>query len=177
MLGQDRLGGRLAELDPHDGLESAREANRQPMSTGVRVHPCRDQNRSTARGRRRVAAAEPGAERRAGRVVVDDHRDPAPSYDAVQLGQAGLGAGPEEVGPAGVDDVDGGVGDGQRLGGAGEHRDAACAGAATGERDQVGVGLDAGDGAGALANRGRWKPVPQPMSRTSRPDQPDRALG
>ena len=93
----------------------------------------------------RVAAPEPRAERRARAVVVDHEGGAAAAYDPVELGEPGLAAGAEEVGPAGVHDVDRVVGE--------RHAPARCRGARVtfvsarvrrrGEGDQVGVRLDA----------------------------------
>ena len=109
---------------------SAREANRQPMSTGV-PGPARASTRSARPrpGRPRGSRGGTSAEGRPGRVVVDDERRAATAYDAVELGQAGLAAGAEEVGPPRVHDVDRRVGQRQRLGGALRARATLAAGA------------------------------------------------
>ena len=94
------------------------------------------------------ATGEPGAEGRAARVVVDDVRRRPGARDPLELGEAGLAAGSEEVGPARVHHVDAGVGQRQVLGGALEHRDLPVGrqppGAAPGDGAQVGVRLDTG---------------------------------
>ena len=119
---------RRRELDADHRLEvgaGARTAS--AMSTG-----CAGPARASTRTARRtsgstvgIAPAEPRAERRAGGVVVDHERRAAAAYDPVELGQAGLAAGPEEVGPARVHDVDRRVGQRERLRGPCEHVDVA----------------------------------------------------
>ena len=115
------------------------------MSTGRRCQPCIDQKRSTASG---STSGKPRrnqrAEGRPGRVVVDHERRAPAAYDPVELAQAGLRAGAEEVGPARVRHVDRRVGQGERLGAALEDADVGQrARTTTGERDERRVRLDA----------------------------------
>ena len=141
------------ELDAYDGLEvGARgeppaHVDRGPGPAAGRPEPLDDRRV----GQLRVAAPEPRPERRPGRVVVDDQGHAAATYDPVELGQPGLAARPEEVGPARVHDVDGRVGQRQRLRGARVHGDVRQGpGTPPGERDQVGMRLHARDRRGGL---------------------------
>ena len=156
---------RCAPLPP--GRRGCRSASPCRPSGG----PSRGWSRSARSrwgGQVRVAASKPVPERRAGAVVVDDQGGAPAAYDAVQLGEPGLATGSEEVGPAHVHDVDAGVGQGEVLRGAGEQHDVVeRARTTTGQGQQVGVRLDAEHPAGCAAKVGRWKPVPQPRSRTT----------
>ena len=116
VVGQDRLGHVGLELDPDDALEVGPRRERPPhVHRGPGPAAGRPEPLDGVRVDLGVAAPEPPAERRPGRVVVDDERGPAPAYDAVQLGQARFAAGPEEVGPPGVHHVDRRVRQRQRL--------------------------------------------------------------
>ena len=114
VLGEDGLRRSRGELDAHDGLEVVTgvegPVDRQALGREAPAVPEALHRNGIVR---RVGPPEPRAEGRAGRVVVDDVRRAAPAYDAVELGEPGLTPRSEEVGPAGVDDVDRRVGDGQ----------------------------------------------------------------
>ena len=119
----------------------------------------------------RVAAPEPATERRAGRVVVDDERPATRAHHPVELGRARARSRDRRSRPS------------ARA----SRRPTRPAGAATSAEPSSTVTLPsrrtrrraiaARSGCGSTpvteravpANSGRWKPVPQPMSRTSRP--------
>ena len=152
---------------------SARESKVHAMSTGVarpalpRPEP-RHLDGSTSGYPRRNHS--PNVER-VGSLSITNAAPPRRSTRASSA-QAGLAARAEEVGPARVHDVDGRVG----------QRESACAVPSStrdvrepaypppGDRDEVaGCGSTPITDAAVAAKSGRWKPVPQPRSRTSRP--------
>src|SRR4051812_37938892 len=98
VLGEDGVGDLGGELDADDRLETGAvleapvEVERHP-GPSVRGPEALDRDGVD----RRIAPPEPPAERRARRVVVDDERRPAPSYDAGELAQPWLAPGTEEV--------------------------------------------------------------------------------
>ena len=96
---------------------SARSSKRQSMSSG-HAGPALPGPEALDGDRvdRRVPAAEPPAEGRSRRVVVDDERRATAAYDAAQLAQPGLAARPEEVRPPCMNDVHRRVGQRQALG-------------------------------------------------------------
>lgn len=125
--------------------KSSTESNRHTMSTGRRLHPCSDQNRSTAKGSTpRVAMTEPTTEGAACRVVVEHERGAATSEHPPQLAQARFAPGSEEVGPSRVDQVDARVRDGKPLRCAQTHRDIGeTPGTASRACDEAGMWFDA----------------------------------
>ena len=102
---------------------SARLSKRQSRSSGVRVQPCAGPEALDGRpGRRPGSRAGTSGRTSTGSASLSiTNAVPAAPYDAVELGEPGLAAGPEEVGPPGVHDVDRRVGQRDRLGGAGQH--------------------------------------------------------
>ena len=145
-VGGERLLGRLRrQLDADDGLEvlargeGPPHVDRPALPAVHRPEPLHRLGVDLGE-----AATEPAAEGRPGRVVVDHERRAPAAYDPVELAQAGLRAGAEEVGPARVRHVDGRVGQGDRLGAALEDADVGQrARTTTGERDERRVRLDA----------------------------------
>ncbi len=161
VLGQGLLGGRSGQLDAHHrlqvggGVEDPAGQHRLALPALRRPELLLD----LGGGVLGEAAGEPGAEGRAARVVVDDVRRGAGARDPLELGEARLAAGAEEVGPAGVHHVDAGVGQRQVLGGALEHRDRPVgrepSGTTRGDGAQVGVRLDAGHRGGGAGEAGQ----------------------
>jgi hypothetical protein len=91
----------------------------------------------------RVAASEPTTEGRSCRVVVDHECPAAGPQHPIQLDEAGLAAGPEEVRPACVRHVDRRVRDGERCCRPVENGDVAePTGATASDGREVGVRLD-----------------------------------
>ena len=124
----------------------------------------------------RVAAPEPRRRTCCATVSLSiDERRAAAAHHPVELAQARLAAGAEEVRPPGLHDVDGRVGQRDLLRRTGQHRDVRQPRRTTGARPRRGPGAARRRARSArrAAQRGRWKPVPQPRSSTSRPAQPD----
>ena len=140
----------------------------------MRVQPWPAQKRSTATG------STSGSPRRnqppnVDRVASLSITNAVPPRRTTRLSSAqpGLAAGPEEVRPPGVRDVHRRVGQRELLGRAGEQRDVRSARRVrrAARRSSAGCGSTPYTRAAVAAKRGRWKPVPQPRSSTTRPAQ------
>src|SRR3954466_4523092 len=101
LAGDDLAGHRGRQLDP----KHPREVGRGVEGPGDVERPAGPAVAAPEPFHRlwvvpRQPAPEPRPERRAGRVVVDDEGDATRPQHPVQLGEARLAAGPEEVRPA-----------------------------------------------------------------------------
>src|SRR4051812_32267724 len=124
MRGEQGVRDPRRELDPDDRLEVL-PALARPADVQRRPGPPLPGPEALDRDRvvPRQLPPEPGPEGGPGGVVVHDERDAAPPYNAAELGEPRVAPGPEEVRPAGVRDVDGGIRDRQALRGPGADLD------------------------------------------------------